>query len=408
MITESTSSRLLIIAIVVALAWANSPWSESYASLWSTDLTINLGSQSLDLDLRHWINEGLVAIFFFVVGLEIKRELVTGELRDRRKAALPVIAAVGGMLVPALIYLAVNAGGPHLKGWGIPLATDVPLALGVLGVVRHKVPPALALFLLALAVVDDLGTIVVIAVGYSSDIDGAWLGAATGLIMVVAAMRLARVTSLACYVIVSAVAWYATLRSGINPTVVAVAVALITPTSPLRDEVDEAVLIDVSSPQTARETEQAARHAVGVAERLEYRLHPWTSYVIVPLFALANGGIEISGSGLGDAAGSPITWGVLVGRVIGKPLGIVSFAWLACRLRVADLPSGTGWRHILGAGALGGMGFTVAIFVADSAFTGEALAMSKLAVVLAAVFSAGVALIILGRSGAEVREPAGR
>ncbi|MGH9231110.1 MAG: Na+/H+ antiporter NhaA [Acidimicrobiales bacterium] len=408
--TEAAGGVVLVVATVVALVWANSPWDASYDDLWTTQLAVSLGERELDLDLRQWINDGLMALFFFVVGLEIKRELVEGELRDPRRALLPVCAALGGMLAPALIYAAFNAGGEGADGWGIPMATDIAMAVGVLSLMGSRVSPSLKLFLLALAIVDDIGAILVIAVFYTDEIHGDALLAAVGLALVVAAMRRWGVRPIAAFAVVGVALWFALHESGIHATLAGALLGLMTPTQPIRQPelIDVGELTDVSSYQAARQTATAAREAVSVVEWLEHRLHPWTSFVVVPLFALANAGIPLSGDAVGDALTSSVAGGIVVGLVVGKVVGVTGFTWLAVRLRIARLPENTGWSGILGVSALAGIGFTVSIFITGLAFGGEPLEdQAKVAILAASLLAAaiGSALIIatsgrdLGRTG---------
>jgi Na+:H+ antiporter, NhaA family len=391
--TEAAGGVVLVAAAIVALLWANSPWDASYDDVWTTHLAVALGDWELDLDLRDWINDGLMALFFFVVGLEIKRELVEGELRDPRRAALPVWAALGGMIVPALIYAAFNASGEGSEGWGIPMATDIAMAVGVLSLMGSRASSSLKLFLLALAIVDDIGAIVVIAVFYTDDIGGEALLAAAGLVVVMAVMRRAGITSVAPYAVIGAGLWLALHESGVHPTLAGVVLGFMTPTQPIRQPelVDAGELADVSSYEAARQTATAAREAVSVVEWLEHRLHPWTSFVIVPLFVLANAGLPLSGAAVGDALGSPVAGGIVVGLVVGKFVGIAGFTWLAARLRMARLPEGATWSGILGVSALAGIGFTVSIFITDLAFAGTVLEdQAKIAILAASVLAATI------------------
>ncbi|HEX2562731.1 MAG TPA: Na+/H+ antiporter NhaA [Acidimicrobiales bacterium] len=399
--TEAAGGVALVVATIVALVWANSPWDASYNDLWSTDLAVTLGSWELDLDLREWVNDGLMVLFFFVVGLEIKRELVEGELRDRRRAMLPVCAALGGMLAPALIYVAFNAGGPGSKGWGIPMATDIAMAVGVMSLMGSRVSPSLKLFVLALAIVDDIGAIVVIAVFYTDDIEGWALLAACGLVLAVAVMRRAGVRSTAAYAVAGVVLWLALHESGIHATLAGVVLGLMTPTQPIRrpDLIDAAELADVSSYQAARQTATAAREAVSVVEWLEHLLHPWTSFVVVPLFALANAGIPLSGTAIADALTSSVAGGIVVGLVVGKVVGITGATWLANRLRIVRLPGDTTWSGIVGVSALAGIGFTVSIFVTGLAFGGDPLEdQAKVAILAASLLASalGSTVIVAG------------
>jgi NhaA family Na+:H+ antiporter len=397
---EAAGGTVLVASTLTALVWANSPFSDSYQTLWNSTVTIALRDHVLTLDLRTWVNDGLMTVFFFVVGLEIKRELVVGELRDRRTAMLPAVAALGGMLVPAAIYVAVNAGGDGSRGWGIPMATDIAMALGVLSLLGSRINPSLKLFLLALAIVDDIGAIVVIAIFYSNGLEPGALAVAALLIAMVVIMRSVGVRAVWPYVVVGAALWLAVHESGVHATITGVVLGLLAPTRAPRSQetIDVDRLADVSTVEAARETTVLARESVSVAERLEYAVHPWSSYVIVPLFALANAGIVISSDSVADAARSPITHGVVIGLVVGKFVGISLFAWLACRLRIAALPPGTNWSEILGVAALGGIGFTVSIFVSGLAFgSGVRDTNAKLGILVASAVAAGVGSLILAR-----------
>jgi Na+:H+ antiporter, NhaA family len=397
--TEAAGGVALVAATIVALVWANSPWDASYWNLWTTDLMLALGDWQLELDLRDWINDGLMALFFFVVGLEIKRELVDGELREPRKAALPVCGALGGMLAPAVIYTAFNAGGQGSDGWGIPMATDIAIAIGALSLMGNRVSPPLKLFLLALAIVDDIGAILVIAVFYTEEINGYALLAAVGLVLAVAAMRRLGVRWIPAFAMMGVALWFTLHESGIHATLAGVVLGLMTPTQPIRrpELIDAAELADVSSYRAARQTATAAREAVSVVEWLEHLLHPWTSFVVVPLFALANAGVALSADTVGDALTSPVAGGIVVGLVVGKLVGITGFTWLATRLRIAALPDGATWPGIVGVSALAGIGFTVSIFVAGLAFGGDPLEdQAKVAILAASLLAAalGSALIV--------------
>jgi NhaA family Na+:H+ antiporter len=398
--TESAGGVVLVVAALVALVWANSPWKASYEELWHTRLAISLGDRSLDLDLREWVNDGLMAIFFFVVGLEIKREVVEGELRGARRAALPAVAALGGMVVPALIYAAINAGGEGARGWGIPMATDIAVAVGVLTLLGSRVPASLKLFLLALAIVDDIGAIAVIAILYSENLDTDSLLIAAGLLGVLVLMRVAGIQATLLPLAVGVALWLALEESGVHATIAGVLLALLAPTRPKlqRELVDVSVLTDLSSARAARETAALARSSVSVVEWLEHVLHPWSSFVIVPVFALANAGVAISRDAISDAASSRIALGVLLGLVVGKLAGIAAFTWLAAKLRVGLLPAGATWRGIVGVAALAGIGFTVSIFVTNLAFDDPALRNEALiAILAAAVVSSAIGAVILSR-----------
>jgi len=396
---EAAGGVALVVATTAALLWANSPWDASYNDLWTTQLAVSLGERELDLDLRHWINDGLMAVFFFVVGLEIKRELVEGELRDPRRALLPACAALGGMIAPAAIYGAFNAGGEASGGWGIPMATDIAMAIGVLSLMGSRVAPSLKLFLLALAIVDDIGAILVIAVFYTDEIHSDALLAAVGLVLVVAVMRRWGVRSIAAYVGVGAVLWVTLYHSGIHPTLAGVVLGLMTPTRPIRQPelIDAAELAAVPSDQAGLQTATAAPGTVSVVEWLEHLFHPWTGFVVVPLFALANAGIPLGGDTVGDALTSSVAGGIVVGLVVGKFVGVTGFTWLATRLGIARLPENTSWSGIVGVSVLAGIGFTVSIFITELAFGGEPLEdQAKVAILAASLLAAsiGSALIV--------------
>jgi NhaA family Na+:H+ antiporter len=367
--TESAGGVALLAATVAALVWANSPWPSSYVDLWHTDLTVGIGSWSVSMDLQHWVNDGLMTLFFFVVGVEIKRELVTGELRAPRAAALPAIAAVGGMVVPALVFLAWNRASPGHDGWGIPMATDIAMAVGVLSLFSRRVAPELKLFLLALAIVDDIGAILVIALFYSGGIEVIWLLEAAVAFGALVLLRAAGVSRVLPFVVVGIVFWLMIHESGVHATIAGVVVGLLTPTTPVG-----------ARPEP-------------LAERLERRLHPWTSFGVVPLVALANAGVVVSRSALADAASSSVAQGVVLGLVVGKFVGILSFAWLAVRVGVGRLPTGATWRGIASVAAIGGIGFTVSLFVATLAFDGRLLADAKIGILGGSLLAAGVGTI---------------
>jgi NhaA family Na+:H+ antiporter len=380
--TEALGGIVLLVAVASAIVWVNAA-PGSYSTFWSESVTIGVGDLAVTESLAHWVTEGLMTVFFFVVGLEIKRELVRGELRDPRRAALPAIAAVGGMLVPAALFVIVNAGQPTADGWGIPVATDIAFAIAVLAVLGSRIPRPLKLFLLTLAIVDDIGAIIVIALFYSSGVSSEWLLAAVTVVVGIVVMRAAGFTRPLWFVLPGALLWYCCLESGIHPTIAGVVLGLLAPTG-----------------------EVGGRP---VLEQLEHRLHPWSSLVVVPLFALASAGVVLDVDSLRHAAGSTVTWGVVAGLVLGKPLGIYFASRLAVGLRVGRLPSELRWAHVLGAGALAGIGFTVSLFVADLAFRGPWLRDAKLGILAASVTSAvaGWALLLaISRRSASPPRPA--
>jgi NhaA family Na+:H+ antiporter len=339
---EAAGGVVLLAATALALVWANSPLAGVYQALWDASLTVGVGGLAVTESVRHWISDGLMVVFFFVVGLEIKRELTTGELRGRHRAGVPALAAVGGMLVPAAIFLALNAGGQGARGWGIPVATDTAFALGVLALLGSRVPASAKLFLLTMAIIDDVLAITTVAVFYSTHISLGWLAVAAAGMVAIFGLRRLGVAVVAVYVPVGVLVWVATLQSGVHATIAGVVLGLATPA-----------------------------HAIGgrrVLEVLERRLHPVSSYLVVPLFALANAGLPLGGEALGAAAVSPVAWGVALGLVAGKLVGITGASLAAVRMGIGRLPEGLGTRHVVGLAALAGIGFTVSLFITELAY----------------------------------------
>ncbi|MEX2557616.1 MAG: Na+/H+ antiporter NhaA [Actinomycetota bacterium] len=364
--TEAAGGILLLAAASAALIWVNLA-PGSYENLWDTELTVGAGRWTITEDIRHWINDAAMALFFFVVGLEIKRELVAGELRDRRAAVLPAAAALGGMVVPALIFLAVTAGGSGSRGWGIPMATDIAFAVGVLAVVGRGLPVGLKLFLLTLAIVDDIGAILMIAFFYTDSISIDALGIAVGLLAAVVLLRRLGVGWGPVHLIFGVAVWVAVFESGVHATIAGVALALVTP----------------------------AR----ISPQLEQIIHPWTSFLVVPMFALANAGVRLAGAGLDDATSREVAAGVIVGLVVGKIVGITFGAAVATRLGIARLPEGVGWTQVIGIAALGGIGFTVSLFIAGLAYSdGPLLSASKVGILSGSLVSGVVGTVLLARA----------
>jgi NhaA family Na+:H+ antiporter len=382
---EASSSILLLLCTAVALVWANSIFRESYEHLWETYVSIGWGGAQLSLTLHHWINDGLMAVFFFVIGLEIKREVLVGELSTARKAALPIAAAIGGMVVPALVYVAFNAGTPELRGWGVPMATDIAFALGVLALLGSRVPSSLRVFLAALAIADDLGAVLVIALFYTDQLSVQSLVIAGMLLVTMFVLNRAGVRSPIPYAVVGLLLWFAVLQSGVHATVAGVLAATAIParrrivpsefnakSQNLLEEFRE----DVREGETELTADQRdALYSLSIAiegvetpgARLEHSLHPWVSYFIMPVFALANAGVHLGG-GAGAAMLSPVALGVALGLLLGKPIGVTFFAWLAVRLGWAALPEDVRWRHVSGVSVLCGIGFTMSLFIATLAF----------------------------------------
>ena len=381
---EAASGIVLMLAAVIALIWANLPMGESYEAFWGIHLDFTLGPVHLEETLREIINDGFMAIFFFVVGLEIKRELVSGELQDPKAAALPAIAALGGMAVPALVYLAFAASGDMARGWGIPMATDIAFSIGVVALLGTRVPVGAKLFLLALAIADDIGAILVIATFYTEDLSIAYLAAGIlGLAVIYGANR-AGVRAMPFYVPVAIVTWYFFLESGVHATLAGVALGLLTPAAPLIGSaqfdqlarriidtypVDDGTVYSREKVDAeARSLARVATESVSPLNRLEESLHLWSSFAIVPIFALANAGIRFEGVSIGEAITHPVALGVAFGLVFGKTIGITLFTWLAVRMGIGKLPSQTEWPHVVGVAMLAGIGFTVALFIAGLAF----------------------------------------
>jgi NhaA family Na+:H+ antiporter len=380
---EASGGILLLICAIIALVWANSAISESYFHFWETEFAIGFGESVISLPLIEWINDALMVLFFFVVGLEIKRQLTTGELSRPRKAVLPLAAAIGGMLVPAAIYLIFNAGGPGEQGWGIPMATDIAFTLGVLALLGSRAPLSLKIFFTALAIADDLGAILVLAIFYSSEIHWISLLIAAVILAVLIILNRIRIYSPWPYAILGIGLWLAFIESGIHPTIAGVLLAATIPTWGAPDtrallaqcvsvleEFDMPSVVQSNRAQVAAQTlETVADRMQSPAQRLEHGLLPWTTYLVLPLFALANAGVEIR---FDQSLLSLVSIGIVLGLVFGKAIGITFFAWLAVRLRLADMPRNVSLRELFSASWLAGIGFTMSLFIAGNAFRGDA------------------------------------
>ena len=415
---EAAGGIVLLIAAVCAFALANSPLSQVFRDIWETHFVIGIHEFRYDKTFHHWINDALMAVFFFVVGLEIKRSLVLGELASMRRAALPIFAAIGGMVVPAALYIILNGSGEASRGWGIPMATDIAFSLGVLALLGTRAPLSLKVFLTAFAIVDDIGAIAVIAAFYTESISWSNLGVGMGLLIFMAVLNVSGVTNTLVYLIVSILVWVAFFESGIHATISGVLIAM---TIPMRVQIDTQqfvrrgrMLMDIfedEGPNTTRrghfaltttrqrgvleELEEASKDVESPLQRLEHILHPWVAFVIIPVFALVNAGVSIGEVGF-DGLTSTVTLGILLGLVIGKPAGIVFFSWLAVRLGIASIPTDIGWLQIIGASLLGGIGFTMSIFITGLAFADELLiAQSKLAILIASLAAGGVGFLII-------------
>jgi Na+/H+ antiporter NhaA len=390
--TEAGSAAILLAATVAALVWVNAD-AGSYRSAWSTELTIRVGGDAIAMNLREWVNSGLMTFFFFVVGLEARREFDMGELRERRRVTLPLVAGLGGMAVPVVIYLAVNAGHGSAHGWGTAMSTDTAFALGMLTLVGPRFPERLRSFMLTVVVVDDVAALIVIATFYAGDVWMAALGVAGCVLVLILAVRAAGVHVGLVYAGLGAVLWVALLKSGIDPILAGLVMGLLTYAYPAqRTDLERAsdlfrLFREQPTPELARSAQAGLQSAISPNERLQQLYHPWTSYVIVPLFALANAGIAISGGFLGHAFTSPITLGIVVGYVFGKPIGVVASAWIVTRLSRGRLRPPVGWAAVAGGGTVAGIGFTVSILIATLAFHGGELEEAKLGVLCAALVS---------------------
>lgn len=405
------SGKLLLFASAVAMVWANSPYARSYHQLWEIEFSIQFAGGTFTKTFHHLINDGLMTIFFFVVGLEIKRELVIGDLSSRSRAMMPVLGALGGMLGPALIYAAFNMGTPEIKGWGIPMATDIAFALGVLAIVGNRVPSELRILLLGIAIVDDIGSILVIALFYTSELN--WFALLLSLVMVgvIMLMRKAGARAVASYVVVGCLVWLAVLKSGVHATLAGVVLGAITP---LRPRISHKEFADSLKELQARHASavKAADHegaalalgeieelAVGTESPLEHaerRVHPWVTVLVLPLFALANAGVAVSAEALRNAFQSRVAIGIVVGFIVGKFFGIFGFCWLAAKLKVAELPGRITWKHVAGMAMVSGIGFTVALFIAALSFTEAAtLDAAKIAIMLASLLAAVMGALML-------------
>lgn len=405
---EASSGVVLLAAAVCALIWANSRWSGSYDALWNTEVSLRTGTHVLSHSIREWINDLLMVGFFFVVGLEIKREFVHGALSGLQRASLPVACAIGGMAVPATLYYVLNAGTAAANGWGIPMATDIAFALGALALLGDRISPSARIFLLALATADDIGAILVIALFYTQHVSLDALAAAVILLALLLAMRKAGVRAIVYYLPIGVLLWLAVLESGVHATVAGVVLGMLVPTEAYWSkeayaDAAEALLRDMrastctgGSDAMLGEMEELTASTEAPADRLVRVLHPWSSYVILPLFALANAGVSLSAHTLNRAFASGATRGVVAGLVIGKVIGIASFGYLAVRFRLATLMEGVEWRHMIGIGLLGGIGFTVSLFITDLAFTDVRLIeVSKLGVLLASLASGIAGFMVL-------------
>jgi Na+/H+ antiporter NhaA len=397
--TETGGAVFLLAATIAALVWVNVDAS-SYADVWSTNLSIRIGSAGISQDVQHWVNDGLMTFFFFVVGLEARREFDLGELRERRRFALPLLAGLGGMLVPVGIYLAINAGHSSTHGWGTAMSTDTAFALGVLTLVGPQLSGRLRAFMLTVAVVDDVVALLVIATVFTSNVSFPGLAAAAGLLVVVLVFRYLGSRRGLLYAVLGAAMWVAVFKSGVDPVIVGLVMGLLTYAYPAaRVDLERATDLfrlfrEQPTPELARSAQVGLETAISPNERLQHLYHPWSSYVIVPLFALGNAGIHIDGAFLGRAFTSPVTLGILVAYVAGKPVGIIGASALATRLSGGRLRLPVGWAALAGGGAVAGIGFTVSLLIASLAFHGEQLEEAKVGVLSAAVCASLLSLLV--------------
>ena len=415
--SEAAGGVLLLATTALALAWANSPWAESYFKLWEHEFTIGFEGFALSKSILHWINEGLMAIFFFVVGLEIKRELLVGELASPRHAALPIAGALGGVVVPALLYLSLNAGGPGAAGWGIPMATDIAFAMGAMALLGSRVPVGLKVFLTALAIVDDIVAVLVIAIFYTGNLSWPSIGVAGGFFAALLGAGILGMRHPLPYALLGLCLWVAMLLSGVHATIAGVLVALAVPAQPRIDvgnfiargrrfldqmenpeDGEEHILRSESRQAAVTALEDACEKVETPLQRFEHTLLPWVRLIIMPVFALANAGVALGIST--GAATSPVSLGIVFGLVVGKPIGIFCASWLAVRLGLASLPAKVDWRQICGVGVIGGIGFTMSIFIANLAFAGQPLLeLAKLGIFAASLVAGGTGFLLLFKSG---------
>lgn len=417
---EAASGLLLIAVTIFAMVWANSPFHEVYEHMIEMPIGISIGGFLFELTLHQWVNDALMVIFFFVVGLEIKRELIIGELATPKKAALPMFAALGGMVAPALIYVFFNHDGVGKPGWGIPMATDIAFAVGILSLMSRKVPFALKIFLLALAIVDDLGAVIVIAVFYTEDLAANPMAWAILGLFATSFLKYSGIRKIPVYVVLGAIVWFAILKSGVHATIAGVVLGLMTPILPFirKNEAPgkiKKVVDDIDEHLTKMEEDEANAHYLdeetkvkleelhhlsvesrSPLDRLVHMLHPIVSYFIMPIFALVNAGVNLSGVELTAIFQNPISLGVILGLFVGKPIGIVFFAWISVKTKMAQLPRGVTWYHITCVGCLGGVGFTMALFVSHLALkTPDLEIYSKLGILIASLLAAVTGLIML-------------
>lgn len=414
---EASGGILLLVFTAVALVWANSPFADSYSHLWHTKFVVGFPGLNLDYTLHHWINDGLMAIFFFVVGLEIKREFLVGELSSFKQASFPIMAALGGMIFPAICYVLFNFGREGITGWGIPMATDIAFAIGILALLGPRVPLALKIFITALAIADDIGAVMVIAFFYTSQISFISLGYAGVILILLVLANLSGVRNLLVYTVLGFLLWLFFLSSGVHATVAGVLLAFTIPASSrintsqflangkrLMDKFDKAgeegpdVLSNEDRQSVVQNLEENCEKIMTPLQRFEHALHPWVSFIIMPVFALANAGVTL-GDDFITALANPISEGIIVGLFFGKQIGIFIFSWMSVKLKIASVPQGVNWKQIYAAGILAGIGFTMSLFIANLAFTSEEmLDISKVGILSASFLSGIVGFLILKKT----------
>ncbi|MCA9132020.1 MAG: Na+/H+ antiporter NhaA [Planctomycetales bacterium] len=402
---EAASGVVLMVCTCIAITAANSPWADAYLNFWKIELGISFGDYEFRHSLKHWINDGLMAIFFFVIGLEVKREIVLGDLSNLRKASLPIAAALGGMIVPAAVYLLFHWGQPTMRGWGVPMATDIAFVVGCMALIGSRVPHSLRILLLSLAIVDDIGAILVIAIGYTEDLSWNWLlvaAAGIGLVHMCARVGIRRFP---VYFATGMIVWFAFHESGVHATIAGVILGLMAPAQAfIRPGRFRELLHRIGQvfegngwesshgrAETVRRFQHLTRETVSPIEYLLNRLHPWTSFVIMSLFALANAGVPLQLEDLSH----PISLAIVCGLVFGKPLGIILFSWVAVRLGLAQLPSNINWSILFAAGCLAGIGFTMSLFIAGLAFGSDVLDTAKVGVLVGSAASAALGITFL-------------
>ena len=413
---EASGGILLIIFTLIALVWANTSFSDSYHNLWHTHITVSLGNLlTLDYPLHYWINDGLMVIFFFTVGLEIKRELLVGELSSIQKSSLPIAGALGGMIIPAVLYSLLNAGGSGSGGWGIPMATDIAFVVGIMALLGPRIPLTLKIFVLALAIADDIGAVLVIAIFYTAEISTSALIVAAIVLVVLIILNRLGTKSLIAYSLLGIILWVAFLKSGVHATIAGVLLAFTIPassrfdTKKFSDKVKEFinhfdstgehwknVLNNAERQNDVMAIETSCEKVLTPLQRFEHGLHPWVSFFIIPVFALANAGVTLSGLNIFEALFSEISLGIILGLFVGKQIGIFGFSFLAVKLKLASLPQGVNWKNLYGAGMLAGIGFTMSLFIAGLAFTNpELLDLSKIGVLTGSIISGVFGFIFL-------------